>query len=214
MTTPRRLPDVVAADPAVAVIASEAAACDSLAMLTGVVRGCVACPELAPVRSSVVAGDFPADARLLLVGEGPGAHEDEIGRPFVGRGGQLLDVLLAEAGLDRAQVAVANVVKCRPPGNRTPTPAEARRCTKWLDRQLELCEPSLVVTLGLTALRWASGPGVRLRDVRGVVREWRGTRLLPTYHPSAALRFGPAGEPMAMLRADLHCAAATLGALA
>src|SRR3954463_198513 len=118
----RRPPDVRGADPAVAVIAGEAAACDSLAALAVAVRGCVACPELAPVRSSVVVGDFPAGARLLLVGEGPGAHEDEAGRPFVGRGGQLLDTLLAEAGVDRAQVAVANVVKCRPPGNRTPTP--------------------------------------------------------------------------------------------
>lgn len=197
-------------DPAVAVIASEAAACDSLARVADVVRHCVACPELASLRTTVVAGDFPANARLLLVGEGPGATEDEVGRPFVGKGGQLLDSLLAEAGIDRADVAVANVVKCRPPGNRTPTPAEAHRCTGWLDRQLELCAPSLVVTLGLSALRWAAGPGLRLRDVRGVVRQWRGTRLLPTYHPSAALRFGPNGEPMAMLRADLQAAAEAL----
>lgn len=200
-----------AVDPAaVALIASDAAACDSLASLSDVVRRCVACPELAALRTKVVVGDFPANARLLLVGEGPGATEDEVGRPFVGRGGQLLDSLLAEAGLDRAGVAVANVVKCRPPGNRTPTPAEARRCTGWLDRQLALCAPSLVVTLGLSALRWACGPGVRLRDARGVVRDWRGTRLLPTYHPSAALRFGPNGEPMAMLRADLKTAAEAL----
>ncbi|MDQ1747279.1 MAG: uracil-DNA glycosylase [Frankiaceae bacterium] len=199
-----------AIDPAVGAIAAAAASCESLDTLADVVRGCVACAELASLRTSVVVGDFPATARLLLVGEGPGANEDVAGRPFVGKGGQLLDSLLAEAGLDRAHVAVANVVKCRPPGNRTPTPAEARRCTGWLDRQLALCAPSLVVTLGLSALRWASGSGIRLRDVRGVVREWRGTRLLPTYHPSAALRFGPAGEPMAMLRADLRTAAAEL----
>ena len=196
-----------AADPAVDVIATAAARCESLDELADVVRQCILCPELAPMRSSVVVGDFPSAARLLLVGEGPGATEDEVGRPFVGKGGQLLDSLLAEAGLDRADVAVANVVKCRPPANRTPTPAEARRCTVWLDRQLELCAPSLVVTLGLSALRWAIGPQVRLRDVRGVVREWRGRRLLATYHPSAALRFGPSGDPMAMLRADLRLAA-------
>jgi len=198
-------------DPAVGVIASSAAACDSLATLADVVRRCTACAELAALRTKVVVGDFPVNARLLLVGEGPGATEDEVGRPFVGKGGQLLDSLLAEAGLARSAVAVANVVKCRPPGNRTPAPAEARRCTGWLDRQLELAAPSLVVTLGLSALRWAIGPGVRLRDVRGAVRQWRGTRLLPTYHPSAALRFGPAGEPMAMLRADLRAAAEVLG---
>jgi len=197
-------------DPAVEVIASDAARCESLVELADVVRRCVACPELALLRTTVVVGDFPVGARLLLVGEGPGATEDEVGRPFVGKGGQLLDMLLAEAGLDRATIAVANVVKCRPPGNRTPTPAEARRCTGWLDRQLALCAPSLVVTLGLSALRWAVGPGVRLRDARGAVRDWRGTRLLPTYHPSAALRFGPNGEPMAMLRADLKTAAEVL----
>jgi uracil-DNA glycosylase len=197
-------------DPAVGLIAAEASRCGSLPVLADAVRRCVACPELAPPRTSVVVGDFPANARLLLVGEGPGAQEDLAGRPFVGKGGQLLDTLLAEAGLDRAQVAVANVVKCRPPGNRTPTPAEAKRCTTWLDRQLELSAPSLVVTLGLTALRWACGSGVRLRDVRGAVREWRGIRLLPTYHPSAALRFGPNGEPIAILRADLRFAAGVL----
>lgn len=211
--TPPRPPDVRALDPAVDVIATAAARCDSLAELAGVVRQCVRCPELAPARASVVVGDFPSAARLLLVGEGPGATEDEVGRPFVGRGGRLLDSLLADAGLDRSQVAVANVVKCRPPGNRTPSPAEARRCTGWLDRQVELCAPSLVVTLGLSALRWAVGPQVRLRDARGVVREWRGRRLLATYHPSAALRFGPNGEPMAMLRADLRLAAQALQAL-
>lgn len=211
MRTPRRPPDVRGTDPAVGVIASSAATCDSLATLADVVRRCTACVELAALRTKVVVGDFPVNASLLLVGEGPGATEDEVGRPFVGKGGQLLDALLAEAGLARSAVAVANVVKCRPPGNRTPTPAEARRCTGWLDRQLELAAPSLVVTLGLSALRWAIGPGVRLRDVRGAVRLWRGTRLLPTYHPSAALRFGPAGEPMAMLRADLRAAAEVLG---
>lgn len=201
---------VRAVDPAIGVIATEAARCGSLAALADVVRQCVACPDLAPLRKSVVVGDFPLRARLMLVGEGPGATEDEVGRPFVGKGGQLLDALLADAGLDRAQVAVANVVKCRPPGNRTPAPAEARRCTAWLDRQVELSAPALVVTLGLSALRWATGPGAPLRDVRGVVREWRGLRLLSTYHPSAALRFGPAGEPMAMLRADLRTAAQAL----
>jgi DNA polymerase len=209
--TPRRPPDVRGADAAADVIATTAGRCGSHADLADVVRRCVACPQLAEVRTTVVPGDFPADARLLLVGEGPGAHEDAAGRPFVGKAGQLLDALLAEVGLDRDTVAVANVVKCRPPGNRTPTPAEARRCSGWLDRQVDLCAPSLVVTLGSTASRWASGRVERLRDVRGVVRDWRGTRLLSTYHPSAALRFGPNGEPMAMLRADLRIAAAAVG---
>jgi DNA polymerase len=198
------------ADPAADAIAAQAAAAGSLDGLARAARGCVACPDLVRGRASVVAGDFPEGARLLLVGEGPGAQEDLAGRPFVGRAGQLLDLLLLEAGVRREQVAVANVVKCRPPGNRTPTPAEARRCTGWLDAQVDLAGPSLVVTLGLTALRWALGPGRALRDERGRVRPWRGRQLLATYHPSAALRFGPNGEPMRLLRADLVTAAGAL----
>lgn len=191
-------------------IVSDGAGQLELATVGREVTGCTACPELAGGRATVVVGEFPAGARLMLVGEAPGAQEDATGRPFVGRGGQLLDALLAEAGLDRAAVAVANVVKCRPPANRTPTRAEARRCSPWLDRQVEAADPALVVTLGGTALAWALGPGHRLRDVRGRVHDWRGRRLLATYHPSAALRFGPRGEPMAALRADLTLAAEAL----
>jgi len=191
-------------------VADRAAAAADLAALADLARSCVACPDLVAGRTSVVPGDFPAGARLLLVGEAPGAQEDVAGRPFVGKAGQLLDTLLAEAGLDRAAVAVANVLKCRPPGNRPPTRGEARRCVAWLERQIALCGPELVVTLGGTALAWALGAGVRLRDARGVVHDWRGRRLLVTYHPSAAIRFGPAGEPMAALRSDLRLAAEQL----
>lgn len=198
------------ADEAAETVRRAAAACTGLADIAAAARDCVACPELAASRTHVVIGDFPPHARLMLVGEAPGAQEDMSGRPFVGRGGQLLDSLLAEAGLDRDAVAVANVAKCRPPGNRTPTRLEANRCRGWLDRQLDLVAPALVVTLGGTALAWALGPGRVLRDMRGRVHDWRGTRLLPTYHPSAALRFGPNGEPMAALRADLVLAARSL----
>jgi DNA polymerase len=181
--------------------------------LRAMVAGCRACPQLAETRLSVVPGDFPAGARLLIVGEAPGAQEDQAGRPFVGKGGQLLDRLLADAGLDRGSVAVANVLKCRPPNNRQPTRAEANRCRGWLDRQVELVDPALVVTLGGTALAWALGPGLRLTDARGRVHDWHGRKLVATYHPSAALRFGPAGPPMAALRADLVLAAEALGTL-
>jgi DNA polymerase len=198
------------ADPLAVDIQARAATSSDLTALATNNRGCVACPELAAARNSVVVGDFPADARVMLVGEAPGAQEDEAGRPFVGKAGTLLDQLLAEAGLDRAAVAVANVLKCRPPGNRPPTRLEANRCTGWLDRQIELAAPELVVTLGGTALAWALGPGHRLRDLRGTPIDWRGRRLLVTYHPSAAIRFGPAGEPMAALRADLRVAAEVL----
>jgi uracil-DNA glycosylase len=191
-------------------IRDRAAGCADLAAMTSVNRGCVACQGLAESRHTVVVGDFPTDARLMLVGEAPGAQEDVAGRPFVGKAGALLDQLLAEAGLARPMIAVANVLKCRPPANRAPTRLEAHRCTGWLDRQVALANPDVVVTLGGTALAWALGRGHRLRDVRGNPMQWRGRHLLVTYHPSAAIRFGPAGEPLAALRADLRAAAEAL----
>ena len=198
------------ADPAVEQIRRAADGCPSLGTLRDRVVECVACPELVAERQTVVPGEFPAGAGLLLVGEAPGAAEDETGRPFVGKGGQLLDRLLEEAGLERHLIAVANTLKCRPPSNRTPTRAEMHRCCGWLDRQVDLADPRLVVTLGGTALSWALGTGHRLGDVRGRVHPWRGRSLLATYHPSAALRFGPNGAPMAALADDLRLAAASL----
>ena len=201
-------------DQARADIVQSASSCLDLQALSSRATQCVACAELASSRRSVVVGDFPAGAKLLIVGEAPGAQEDEHGRPFIGKGGQLLDRLLEEACIDRPGVAVANVLKCRPPANRTPTRAEANRCRGWLDRQVELLDPRLVVTLGGTALAWAFGTGHRLFDVRARVHEWNGRLLLASYHPSAALRFGPGGAPMAGLREDLLLAGDTLRALA
>jgi uracil-DNA glycosylase family 4 len=201
---------VRAVDASALEIRSRAAGCVDLDALAVINRECIACVELAATRQSVVVGDFPAPARLLLVGEAPGAQEDVAGRPFVGKAGMLLNQLLTEAGLDRESMAVANVLKCRPPDNRAPTRAEAGRCRGWLDRQVELVAPELVVTLGGTALGWALGSGHRLRDLRGRLHDWNGRRLLVSYHPSAAIRFGPAGEPMAALRADLRLAAEAL----
>ncbi len=191
-------------------VAEAAAACGSWDELVAASSSCVACAELAATRTTVVVGDAPPGARLALVGEAPGADEDRTGRPFVGRAGQLLDSLLAEAGLDRAEVAVVNVLQCRPPGNRAPAPAESARCRGWLDRKLALVGPELVVTLGLTAAGWFLGRGIRLGTVRGTVHDVGGRRVLPTYHPSAAIRFGPAGAPLAALRADLAHAATLL----
>jgi DNA polymerase len=172
------------------------------------IAGCVACPELAATRQQVVVGELPAEARLMVVGEAPGASEDAQGRPFVGKAGQVLDGVLAAAGLSRAEVAVANVLKCRPPGNRRPLADEIERCRGWLDAQLALVAPALVVPLGLTAIGWFLGPRkLVLREVRGRVHDVDGLRVLPTYHPSGALRYGPNGEPMRLLRADLALAA-------
>jgi DNA polymerase len=167
---------------------------------------CIAC-RLAESRTTVVPGVAPAGARVLLVGEAPGRSEDEGGLPFVGRSGQLLDQVLAEVGLDRAELAVTNTVKCRPPGNRTPTRGERATCRPWLDAQVRALDPAVLVTLGSTALGWALAPAraraPRLVEVHGTVHQLHGRPLIPTYHPSAALRFGPAGAPLQALRADL-----------
>ena len=178
--------------------------------LEQVVRTCVACEELAATRTHVVPGDAPVGAELLLIGEAPGAQEDESGRPFVGKAGQLLDSLLAEAGLERSSVAVANVLKCRPPGNRKPRRPEVGNCRPWLARQVELVDPLLIVTLGGTAAEWVVGPGARIGTLREAHVEYAGRPVMCTYHPSAAIRFGPKGEPMAFLRADLARAAQEL----
>jgi uracil-DNA glycosylase family 4 len=163
---------------------------------------CTAC-GLAASRTTVVPGVAPVGARVLLVGEAPGRSEDEGGVPFVGRSGQLLDRVLAEVGLDRADLAVVNTVKCRPPGNRTPTRREQATCRPWLDAQVVALDPAVVVTLGGTALAWALGAGQRIGSVHGHVHEVAGRPLVPTYHPSAALRFGPHGAPLTALRDDL-----------
>ena len=187
-----------------------AGATPDLDALAAAARGCTACPELAATRARVVPGVVPAGARLLLLGEAPGAQEDASGLPFVGRSGQLLDVLLAEVGADRARVGVLNTVKCRPPGNRPPTRAESATCRGWTERQLALAAPSVVVALGLSAARWFLG-SVALGAVRGRLHDLDGLRVLPTFHPSAALRFGPSGEPRRLLREDLALAVRTCG---
>jgi DNA polymerase len=197
-------------DPSIADIAERAERCLDLTDLALAASQCTECAELAATRTQVVVGDTLPTARLLIVGEAPGANEDELGRPFVGRGGQLLDALLADAGLVRAEVSVLNILKCRPPSNRTPTRREAARCTGWLDRQIELLDPSLVVTLGRTALTWALGAATTIEGVRGQVHDWRGRRLVVSYHPSAALRFGPNGTPHLALAEDLRFVASVL----
>ena len=193
----------------VARIAAESADWATLAHLA---RSCVACPELAATRQHVVVGDVPVSGRPLVafVGEAPGATEDETGRPFVGKSGALLDQLLAEAGLDRAECAVLNVVKCRPPGNRTPKAPEVARCSGWLRRQLELLDPLAVVALGLSAAKWFLGPRTVLGQARARPHVVDGRTVWVTYHPSAAIRFGPNGAPRAALLADLTAVAGSL----
>jgi uracil-DNA glycosylase family 4 len=141
-------------------------------------------------------------ARLMFVGEGPGAEEDRLGEPFVGRSGQLLDRLIAEEmGLTRDTCYIANVVKCRPPGNRDPEPAEIDACRPFLEAQLDVIEPRVVVTLGNFATKLLLGTTDGITKLRGRAYPFRGGVLVPTYHPAAVLRGG--GETLAQMRADL-----------
>ena len=137
----------------------------------------------------------PAGPGSRSWGRRPGPPRTRRGDPFVGKSGALLDQLLAEAGLSRAEAAVLNVVKCRPPGNRTPRAPEVARCSGWLRRQLDLLDPPVVVALGLSAAKWFLGPRTVLAQVRGRPHPLGGRAVWATYHPSAAIRFGPNGAP-------------------
>jgi uracil-DNA glycosylase len=179
------------------------AAGSSLAEVAAAAATCELC-KLAAGRTQVVFGAGRSDADLLFVGEGPGQQEDLTGVPFVGRAGQLLTQLIEGIGLTRADVYIANVVKCRPPGNRDPQPDEIEACAPWLDRQLALIEPRVIVTLGNFATKLLLDTKEGITKLRG--REFAFTRagidaaLLPTLHPSAVLRSG--GKALAESRSD------------
>ena len=149
------------------------------------VRNCTCCP-LSTGRTNAVPGEGPGDAKLMFIGEGPGHQEDRQGRPFVGPAGQFLEELLASIGMTREQVFIANMIKCRPPQNRDPSPAEMSSCSKYLDRQIELVDPELIVTLGRFSLS-RFFPGESITRARGKVREKDGRFIYPIMHPAAAL---------------------------
>ena len=177
----------------------------TLSDLAAEAAGCVRC-ALAAGRTTVVFGEGDPGAALMVVGEGPGRDEDLQGRPFVGRSGKLLDRLLAEeAGLRRDEVYIANVVKCRPPGNRDPLPAEIAACRPYLDGQVSLIAPRVVLTLGNFATRALLGTTEGVTRLRGRTYPWAAggaaTVIVPTFHPAAALRGG--GEILAAMRADV-----------
>jgi DNA polymerase len=183
-----------------------------LADVERIALACTRC-ALAGGRTTVVFGEGDPTADLMVVGEGPGRDEDLQGRPFVGRSGQLLDRLLTEeAGLRRDQVYIANMVKCRPPGNRDPLPDEIAACRPFLDQQVALIAPLVILTLGRFATHALLGTSEPITRIRGRTHPFgdSGTVLLPTYHPAAALRGG--GEVVAMMRADFVRARAALDA--
>ena len=158
---------------------------DSLEDVAQRVRSCTDCP-LSGGRTNAVPGEGPADAEIMFIGEGPGFHEDRLGRPFVGPAGQFLEALLADVGLRRDQVFIANMVKCRPPNNRDPLPAETAACSKYLDRQIELVDPKMIVTLGRFSLS-KFFPRESISKARGRARLVGGRMVYPMMHPAAAL---------------------------
>src|SRR4051795_1381205 len=154
-------------------------------------RGCEKCPQLAATRTTVVFGSGNADADLMFVGEAPGANEDKQGLPFVGQAGKLLEKLLGEIGLARSEVFIANCLKCRPPGNRDPHPAEIEACQDYLWRQIDLIEPRVLCTLGNFSTKLLRGEPTGITRLHGQAEVRiigpRAVRLYPLYHPAAAL---------------------------
>jgi DNA polymerase len=151
------------------------------------VENCSAC-RLRETRGKSVPGEGDRNARVLFVGEGPGAEEDRQGRPFVGPAGMLLDKMLRAIGLRREDVYIANIIKCRPPGNRVPAESEARACLPFLRRQVKLIAPRIIVCLGTTAAKYVIDPDARVTRDRGKWVERNGFSMLTTYHPAALLR--------------------------
>lgn len=148
---------------------------------------CEAC-ALGTTRRNFVFGEGHHDASLMFVGEGPGAEEDASGRPFVGPAGQLLNKIIEAMGMRRDQVFIANVVKCRPPENRTPLPDETATCSPILAKQIETVKPKVIVALGSSALRHFAGPQAGITRMRGRFIEWQGYPVMPTLHPAYLLR--------------------------
>ena len=148
---------------------------------------CTRC-ALAQGRHNLVFGDGDPNARLMFIGEGPGADEDAQGLPFVGRAGQLLNNMITAMGLRRDQVYIANIVKCRPPQNRVPEPIEANTCSPFLFRQIDIIRPEVIVALGSTAATYLLGAKSPLGALRGRIHQARGSKLIVTYHPAFLLR--------------------------
>ena len=161
---------------------------DALKEIQTEIGDCTRCALAYAGRHKIVFGDGDPGARLMFVGEGPGADEDASGLPFVGKAGQLLNNMIGAMGLKREEVYIANVVKCRPPGNRVPEPAEANTCDQFLLRQMDVVQPEVVVALGATAAMYLLGVKQSLVSLRGKWHRCRGAKLAVTYHPAFLLR--------------------------
>lgn len=182
-----------------------------LAVLREVALGCPRC-RLAETRQHVVFGEGDPAAEVMVVGEAPGADEDRTGRPFVGRAGKMLALLLRSVGFERDAVYICNVLKCRPPRNRNPQPDEVEACSPYLLRQVELVQPRVILACGTFAAQTLLGNQTPIGRLRGAVHEFKGVPLVATYHPAALLRnpawVRPVWEDLQRLRAVLHRTAA------
>ncbi|HET6207994.1 MAG TPA: uracil-DNA glycosylase [Terracidiphilus sp.] len=184
-TIPPRKP--IPPPPAIAAMTQPPDRVAALRLIREDIGDCTRC-ALHKGRNKLVFADGSPDARLMFVGEGPGADEDAQGLPFVGRAGQLLNNMITAMGLKREDVYIANVVKCRPPGNRTPEPDEANTCSPFLFRQIDVVGPEVIVALGATAATYLLGQRQPLAGLRGRVHSFRGSKLIVTYHPAFLLR--------------------------
>lgn len=186
----------------------------ALETLAEQIKGCTRC-ELYKGRTNAVPGEGPTQAEIMLIGEGPGAREDKLGRPFVGASGKFLEELLQQAGLSREEVWITNVVKCRPPGNRDPQADEIETCTtNYLVNQIKFVDPSIIVTLGRHSMNWFI-PNAKISQIHGQMHRVGERFVIPMFHPAAALhqsRFKPLLlEDFAKLPALLEEARAGLG---
>ena len=177
----------ITAPPAISDVIAPAGRAAALQIIRDEIGECTRC-ALHTGRHKLVFGDGSPTARLMFVGEGPGADEDAQGIPFVGKAGQLLNNMISAMGLKREEVYIANVVKCRPPANRTPEPDEANTCSPFLFRQIDVVRPEVLVALGATAATYLLGQRQPLAGLRGRVHAFRGTKLIVTYHPAFLLR--------------------------
>jgi DNA polymerase len=192
--TPAAPPNAAAPNLKIDIKSSSPEKSAAFAALRERVLACVKCPNLVASRKNVVFGVGNIDSPLLFVGEAPGADEDEQGEPFVGAAGQLLTKIITATGLSRSDVYIANILKCRPDtpgqtaGNRKPTPAEMATCLPYLHEQIDLIKPRVIVALGATAVEGLLGKTVGITKLRGNWQTYRGTPLMPTYHPAYLLR--------------------------
>ena len=158
---------------------------DLLSQIAKEIKHCTKC-DLHYSRKNGVPGEGPEDAEIMFIGEGPGFHENEQGRPFVGAAGRFLDELLEGIGMERGEVFIGNVVKCRPPGNRDPQASELEACSHYLDRQIQIINPKVIVTLGRFSMA-KFFPHAKISQVHGQAMQVKGRLIVPMYHPAAAL---------------------------